>query len=321
LVNVNSEDAAMDEPKDIAPKNLAPKNLAPKNIAPENPDAAKPESAKLEAAKLDLPTVESPSISPAGPLTEPVAEQVTQLAAEPATAATPVAEPAAVIEPAVAGARAAWPSTNLFSLRPRQKRQAMMAATVAIAGALGAIVGAAASGTFAPKPAPLVNVATLEDRKVLEQQIARLNSQVTTLKTNLEAANKTSTAQMVKINERADRIERNVTAELVTGSISAPQTVPVPAATPLPTPRPAPRIAAPEVLQPARQQIVQDWAIREARDGYVYVQGHGDIYQVVPGAPLPGLGAVESIKRQDGRWVVTTPKGIIVSMRDRRYFE
>jgi hypothetical protein len=43
------------------------------------------------------------------------------------------------------------------------------------------------------------------------------------------------------------------------------------------------------------------------------VQGHGDIYQVVPGAPLPGLGSVEQIKRQDGRWVVVTPKGIIVS--------
>jgi len=51
------------------------------------------------------------------------------------------------------------------------------------------------------------------------------------------------------------------------------------------------------------------------------VQGHGDIYQVVPGGPLPGIGPVEQIKRQDGRWVVVTPKGIIVSMRDRRYFE
>ena len=36
---------------------------------------------------------------------------------------------------------------------------------------------------------------------------------------------------------------------------------------------------------------------------------------------LPGIGPVEQIKRQDGRWVVVTPKGIIVSMRDRRYFE
>ena len=43
------------------------------------------------------------------------------------------------------------------------------------------------------------------------------------------------------------------------------------------------------------------------------VENHGEIYQVVLGAPLPGLGPVQSVKRQDGRWVVLTPKGIIVS--------
>jgi hypothetical protein len=287
----------------------------PKNSAPANPDASnseslQPQSAKAEVAKLDLPSVESPSISPAGPLSEPVAE------------APPAHEPAAAT--ADSGIQIVWPTFNVPKLRPRQKRSALLAASVAIAGALGAIVGAAASGGFASKPAPQVNVATVDDRKALEQQIARLASQVTTLKTSLETASKTANvqnAQIAKINERADRIERSVTAELVTGSISAPQTVPAPAAAPVPTPRPAPRIAAPEVQQPARLQIVQDWAIREARDGYVYVQGHGDIYQVVPGAPLPGLGPVESIKRMDGRWVVTTPRGIIVSMRDRRYFE
>jgi hypothetical protein len=46
------------------------------------------------------------------------------------------------------------------------------------------------------------------------------------------------------------------------------------------------------------------------------VQGHGKVYRVVPGTPLPGVGPVEQIKRQNGRWVVMTPKGIIASMRD-----
>jgi hypothetical protein len=48
------------------------------------------------------------------------------------------------------------------------------------------------------------------------------------------------------------------------------------------------------------------------------VQGHGDAYRVVPGTPLPGLGPVEQIKRQDGHWVVVTPKGIIVPRRGPR---
>jgi hypothetical protein len=87
--------------------------------------------------------------------------------------------------------------------------------------------------------------------------------------------------------------------------------------TPVPTPRPA--IAAVEA--PVRLAVVPDWNIRSARDGMAFVEGHGEIYQAVLGAPLPGLGPVQTIKREDGRWMVVTPRGIIVSMRDRRYFE
>ncbi len=76
-----------------------------------------------------------------------------------------------------------------------------------------------------------------------------------------------------------------------------------------------------ETPLPPRVSVVTNWSIRSSRNGYLYVQGHGDVYQAAPGAPLPGLGPVEQIKRQDGHWVVVTPKGIIVSRRDRHYFE
>jgi lipoprotein-anchoring transpeptidase ErfK/SrfK len=97
---------------------------------------------------------------------------------------------------------------------------------------------------------------------------------------------------------------------------------PLSPAVPRPPRKNAPTAAPPQ--PPARGSILADWSIRDAGDagdGYVSVQGHGDVYQVVLGAPLPGLGPVEQIKRQDGRWVVVTPKGIIVSRRDRRYFQ
>jgi hypothetical protein len=76
-----------------------------------------------------------------------------------------------------------------------------------------------------------------------------------------------------------------------------------------------------ETPPPTRPSIVQGWTIRDFRGGYVYVENHGEIYQVVLGAALPGLGPVQSIKRQEGRWVVLTPKGIIVALHDRRYFQ
>ena len=160
----------------------------------------------------------------------------------------------------------------------RHKRYALLAASVAIAAALGAVVGAVASGGLSTPP-PRADVAGVEERKAMQQSISRLTKEIATLKANLDAANKTAHTQIAKISERLNRESAEIT-----GSISAPQTV-----TPLPVPRPAPRVAAVE----ARPPVVQDWTIRETRDGFVYVQGHGDVYQVVPGAPLPGLGPVE----------------------------
>ena len=66
----------------------------------------------------------------------------------------------------------------------------------------------------------------------------------------------------------------------------------------------------------APSSILRDWWISHTRNGFVYVQGHGQVYRVVPGMPLPGLGPVDQIKRQNGRWVVMTPKGMIASRRD-----
>jgi hypothetical protein len=262
-------------------------------------DAVSGEPPKIELSKSELPVVDSPSISPAE-LVAPVAE--------PFAEASPIVEPAAPVTEVAA----AVTSRPRFVLRPRHKRYAQLAASVAIAAALGGVIGALASGGFAT-PAPRSDVASDDLRKAMQQSISQLSKEVTTLKGNIEAANKAAHSQVAKIAERFDRA---ASEELVTGSITPPQTV-----APMPTPRPAPRVTAAESQPAARPAVVQGWAIRDARDGFVYVQGNGDIYQVVPGAPLPGLGPVESIKREDGRWVVTTPKGIIVSMRDRRYFE
>ena len=243
---------------------------------------------EIKPAKGELPHVESPPISPGTAAIE--------VAGAPASA--PASEPASA--PA-----ARW----RFSLNARDKRNALLAASVAIAAAFGAVVGALATGGFTT-PEPRTDVASIEQTKAMQQTIARLGKEVTTLKANVEAANKNAHTQIAKITERFDR----AASADITGSISAPQT-----ATPLPSPRPAPR--AGDFQPAARPPVVQGWTIRNARGGYVYVEGRGEVYQVVPGAPLPGLGPVESIKRQDGRWVVVTPKGIIVSMRDRRYFE
>lgn len=245
-----------------------------------------------------LPSVESPSISPAEP--EPTIEPVVAAEAAIETIAPAPAADIVTLAPA---------TPRRFTFNARHKRHALLAASVAIAAALGAVVGAVASGGFAA-PARS-DVVRLDETKAMQQSIARLSKEIASLKANVEAANKSAHGQVAKISEQLNRAAGDIT-----GSISTPQTV-----TPLPAPRPAPRVAVVDARPPARVPVVQDWTIRDTRDGYVYVQSRGDIYRVVLGAPLPGLGPVEHVKRQDGRWMVLTPKGIIVSMRDRRYFE
>jgi len=62
--------------------------------------------------------------------------------------------------------------------------------------------------------------------------------------------------------------------------------------------------------------IVSGWAVRDVYRGVALLQSRmGGMVEVEHGDVLPGLGRIEAIRRQDGRWVVITSKGMITSMR------
>lgn len=318
---------------------MAKRKIADKSAAltgseeiPSEAQSVAKASAKIPA---DLPEVGSPSISPAvseavaidEPAIEPKPEpevEAAQSESEPKSEAVlepkifalvPVVQPAEHESEQTAEPAKAAP---FFTLKARHKRYARLAASVAIGAVLGAIGGTLLTGGLGAPPTG--NVAVVEENKAMQQSLTRLAKDVTVLKAKLATTAEpvaSETAVKVATNTVAKSAERIAQegAE-ITGSISPPQTVVVS----VPTPRPAPRIAMAE-SQPTRPHVVQDWSVRDARGGYVYVETRGEIYQIVPGAPLPGLGPVQSVKRLEGRWVVTTPKGIIVSMRDRRHFE
>ena len=261
--------------------------------------------AKAEA----LPSVESPSISPAKADEPAIEEPIVE---------SPIA-PAAPVRP--------------LRLMLRRRRMALLAASVTVAAVLGAVVGAVAtvslSGTHE-------QTAGLQQQKMMQQTIARLGNELSTLKTSLDAASKSAHAQTAQLSKLSEALHEKLAANAkvneamahanaeVTGSIAAPQTLaPQPQAigpTPLPQPRPQ-QIAA--VQSQPRPLVVPDWRVRGAARGAVLVEGHGDIYEVVLGAQLPGLGRVESIRHIDGRWIVETPKGLIVSSMPARrpYFD
>lgn len=275
-----------------------------KNIAADQPEAA---SASAETNST-LPLFQSPSVSPAESFIGPV---------KPAAVDEPV-----IFEPALAADETPKPqiASSPFVLSRRQKRKMMLAASVLLAAGIGGVIGALANASFTlPQQ---TDVAALNETKALQKTIMHLSKEmsavraasieatgkaakeIATLKASLETANKSANAQIGKVAERIDRIERHAAAPEITGSI-----------------KPQHAVSKPETVQPPKPPIVPGWRVRDARNGFVYVEGRNGIYQVVPGAPLPGLGPVETIKREEGRWIVVTPKGIIVSMRDRPHFE
>src|SRR5262249_44657881 len=150
------------------------------------------------------------------------------------------------------------PKRRRFAIRPRHKRQALLAASVAVPAAIGAITGALTSGGFAKAPA--VDVAAVEENKAMQQSVARLQREISGLKPRLDAPNRSASSQIAKTSERLNRKTANVP-----GSVPPqPQTAP-----PAPLPATRPQLAAP-AMQP-RLSIVPDWTIRETRDGLVYV--------------------------------------------------
>jgi len=279
----------------------------------------KPTAGETSAPKSDLPHVESPSISPDEQAGKKTTERLIPLTeSAPAIFVAPTAKPA-------------------FKLRPRHRRAALLAASLTFAAAFGSMVGAVTTQHFAAAAKPPTDTAALDERNAMQQSIAHLSQQVATLKLNLDVATRTAHREIEgahreiasahsEVSKIAERLA--AAASEVTGSVTPPQTAPAAApapaleqqaATPLPPPRPAPEQVA--AAPPPRTAVAVGWSLRSARDGVALVETRGEVFEAVLGAPLPGLGPVQAIKREDGRWMVVTPRGIIVSARDRHYFD
>jgi hypothetical protein len=84
----------------------------------------------------------------------------------------------------------------------------------------------------------------------------------------------------------------------------------------------APAAAAPEITgtvpnspsAPAKAKILPNWILQGVRGRHALVENsHGDLFEITDDSTLPGVGQVQGIKRQDGQWVIVTPRGLITS--------
>jgi hypothetical protein len=308
-----------------------------------------------DATEIKLETTAAASETPAAnsnPATEAASGTSADTAAAPqaaamdaAPAATATSAEAAAGEGAAAGGKLnVSPGFDFAKFRPDFSRlrpsssSAALAASLGFACGFGLLVGAigtmgvghlraSTASTTAPKPA------AADETRALKHTVAQIEQQLAALKTSIDHSNKVASAQskslaerydrstraqadlqtkLAKIGDSVERLEKRVataTAADTTGSVKPQQVASIP------TPTPAP---APEAKKPAPPHIIDGWVIRDVFRGRALVASRYGVFEAAPGLELPGLGVVESVKRQDGQWVVITDKGLIVAARGAR---
>lgn len=289
------------------------------DLVPAQGDAARADAAKVESPKVEAPKVDAPKAE----------------AADTAKADAPRAPGKIMImssgdrtwdhqgvEPEVEAEQA----QGMFGKR-RLSALAAVVALAAISGALGGALATAGVMQFAG------GTSATSSNLVLEATVARIDADILALKAGVEQTSKVGIVRDNKASDRLDKIEKAqaepvaklarlteaveklkaaqaapvpvaaaAAAKDVTGSISPPATA---VAAPVPLPMPKPEVA--------RLPTVEGWVLREVANGVALIEGRQGIYEVYAGDPVPGLGRVDAIRKQDGRWVVVTSKGLVVA--------
>jgi hypothetical protein len=292
----------------------------------ESPDIAPGQGeAKADAAEVEAPRTEIPRAE------MPKAESLK--AETPKAGAPPIPGKVMIMS---SGDRA-WDgkaddakseaNAGMFGKR-RVSAMAAVVALAAVAGALGGALATAGVMHFADAGA------TASNHPVLEASVARIDADILALKAGVEQTSRVGTSQYNKTSDRLDKVEKAqaepsarlaklseaverlraapqvaaapvaaapAAAREVTGSITPPAA----AAAPVPLPMPKPELA--------RLPTVEGWVLRDVANGVALIEGRQGIFEVYAGDPVPGLGRVDAIRRQDGRWVVVTSKGLVVA--------
>jgi hypothetical protein len=306
--------------------------LAPDTAA--SVDAAASDDIKLETSNAETPEIVR--IAPAETAKNPGPPEVKPEPRRPGTnraGVSPGESPRAgtaliVARPGVKPKGPPKPEPETATPRPAIGFRSL-AAMVAVATALGGLAGSIATASIArykaaPAPATPINYGKFTEG------FSRIDRELATLKTGIDNATKASNQQVAKIVDRMDRAEK-AQAEAGTKLAKASDVLDrverrLASPPPSPPPSPAPqandvtgaigetRVAAaePAAHSPSPLLPVDGWVLRDVYRGTALIQGHGTVIEVLPGDQLPGVGRIEQIKRQDGKWVVVTSRGLIM---------
>ncbi|WP_157328237.1 hypothetical protein [Bradyrhizobium cajani] len=316
-------EAAATAPQAVEAAGIEAPSIAPDHEAPPKPDPVKVEPPKIEAPKIEAPRIEVPKF-------------------ETKAESKPEPKPGKLI--VMAPSERSWDredfAPHVKAEEPREtggkRRLSAMAAVVAIAACVGAISGALATAGMMRFAAPAQAPVRVADTSALDASVARIDADLVALKANVEHSSKTGVSQLNRANDRLDKLEKAQAepmakiaklSETVDKLRATPPAAPAQAAAAAPAkettgsiaptqvataaaPPPAPAAPKTEV---GRLPTIEGWRLRNAANGGALIEGRDGLYEVYPGDPIPGVGRVDAIRRQDGRWVVVTSKGLIVA--------
>jgi hypothetical protein len=170
---------------------------------------------------------------------------------------------------------------------------------IAIAAAVGGVAGGLAVGVFGGRDGPDAGEAV----EALRNSIGQLASEVRSLKQGVGEGSQTTAEGLAAIEQRiagAENVQATLSARIKDLSTKA-------AAPPAVSPEITGSVVAPPL------PVAPDWILWRVRNGRALVQGGGGYFEVVPGSALPGLGIVQRIVKEDGRWVLYTPGAVIIA--------
>lgn len=203
--------------------------------------------------------------------------------------------------------------------RWRLPAYAPMAAAIVFALALGAVAGAAATSSLMREPAPAAVAG--DATRALQNSVAQLGSELAALKAGIANAQRSTGTQFGKLAERLDRAEK-AQAEPVSKLAKLQESIdrlehrPQQAAVAAPGSDVTGSVTPKEESRP---QVAEGWRLRDFYDGRAVVEDrHRTLFRIGPGSNVPGLGRVETIKRENGRVVVVTASGIIAATLEQR---
>ena len=321
-------------PQAVEAAGIEAPSIAPDHETPPKPDPVKADAPKVEPPKIEVSRIEAPKL-------EAKAEPKPKAQAEPKVESKP--GKLIVMAPSERSSDREEYTPHVKADEARdtgsKRRLSAMAAVVAISACVGAISGALATAGmmhFAVSPPP----AQVADTSALDASVARIDADLVALKANVEHTSKAGLSQFNRANDRLDKLEKaqaEPLAKLAKLSetvdklrVTPPAAAPAPAAAapakettgtigPAPTqaaaaaPAPMPPAPAAPKTEVGRLPTIDGWRLRDVANGGALIEGRGGLYEVYAGDPIPGLGRVDAIRRQDGRWVVVTHRGLIVA--------